>query len=99
MTDKYSNYFDSNFNFNNIVYPSKAELVDKLMNVNCKGDIMLEPRLQEYLKKKKFYKENDIEPCVTPEQEYQITDFDRKVLKAFLKGRKDLYNNKEFNIY
>ena len=38
--------------------------------------MLLEPRLMEYIGKKKFYKENDIQPAVPLETEYQITKND-----------------------
>lgn len=85
-------YQQFNENFTNIVHPSKAEIVDKLQNMYCNGDIMLEPRLQEYLKKKKFYKDNSIEPCVSPEKEFLITAFDIKLLRNFLHGNRNIYD-------
>ena len=95
--NNFSQYFDSDFNFNNIVYPSKLEMVDKLKYMSCDGNIMLEPRLQEYLKKRKFYKDNDIEPCISPEKEYQITSTDLKILRKYLGGDKNIYETKKFN--
>ena len=97
VNNKFPGYFDPNFNFNNIVSPSKADLVDKLKNMNCSGDIMLEPRLQEYLKKRKFYKENNVEPCISPEKEYQISSTDLKILKSFLQGQRNIYETKTYN--
>ena len=98
---KYSNHIDQNFSFSNRVYPSNEDMVDKLKNMRCDGGIMLEPRLQEYLKKKKYYKENNIMPCVKLENEFQITSRDKKALRAFLRGKRDMYrpNSKysEFN--
>ena len=89
---KYSKYIDPKMSFSNVVsYPSKSELVDALKNVRCSGGIMLEPRLQEYLKKKKYYKDNKIEPCISLESEFQITEVDMNILKAFLKGARDMY--------
>lgn len=85
--DNYNNY-DSNIN-----YPRKIDVVDALKNVGCDGGIMLEPRIQEYLKKKKFYKENGIDPCVSLEKEFQITHRDKKIIKAFLRGKRDMYNH------
>src|SRR5438067_2510441 len=96
-TKKYSQYFDNNFNFNNIV-ENKYEDINSKKNMYCDGDIMLEPRLQEYLKKKKFHKENNIEPCISIEQEFRITLTDKKLLRAFLKGKKDIYNNNKYNL-
>lgn len=64
----------------------------------CDG-IMLEPRLQEYIKKKMYYKENNIQPDIPFEQEFNITKGDLKRVKAFLKGDKDIYNNKKIEKY
>ncbi len=89
---EYSKYIDTDFSFSNRVYPSKIDIVDKLKNMRCDGGMMLEPRLQEYLKKKAFYKKNNIKPCIKPEEEYQITSRDKRALRAFLKGRTNIYN-------
>ena len=43
---QYSHYIDQNFSFDNRVYSGPPKML-------CNGNIMLEPRLQEYLKKKK----------------------------------------------
>lgn len=72
-------------------YSSKDVMVDKLKNMTLEGNIMLEPRLQEYLKKKIMYRNSNITPCITPEQEFQITNLDRRILRDFLKGKKDMY--------
>lgn len=98
--NKYSKYFDDKFNFSNEVKPRKRntrlEEVRKLQNFSCSGGIMLEPRLQEYLKKKKFYKKTQYQPCVSPEREFQITQDDLKRIKAFLSGDKKIYDKKRF---
>jgi hypothetical protein len=73
--------------------PSKAEWVNMLRNSRTDGTMMMEPRLQEYLKKKKMYKLNNIAPCINLEQEFQITSRDRKSIRSFLKGRTDLYHD------
>ena len=78
-----------------IKYPSKLEIVDKLKYMTCDGNIMLEPRLQEYLKKKIYYKENNIEPCIPLEHEFQITNIDKNILRDFLlKDKRDVYDSK-----
>src|SRR5437868_7144558 len=69
-----------------------SKLLKKLDNAMCLGNIMLEPRLQEYVKKKDFYGKNNIEPCVPLEQEFGITKDDMQKIKCFLKGDKDLYS-------
>lgn len=84
---EFSHFIDNGFSFNGIVYPSKEKLVDMTKNARCAGEsIMLEPRLQEYLKKKKYYKDNNIGPCISLEKEFLIGDRDRRVLRAFFKG-------------
>jgi len=74
-------------------YSSKEVMVDKLRNMTLEGNIMLEPRLQEYLKKKIMYKNSNITPCITPEQEFQITNLDKRILRDFLRGKRDMYVN------
>lgn len=56
-----------------------------------KNQMSLEPRLQEYMNKKKFYKQNNIEPGISVEQEFQITPEDKRMLRAYLNGDKNLY--------
>ena len=73
-------------------YNKKVDIVDALKNNICTGGIMLEPRLQEFVKKKMYYKENKIDPCIKPEKEFQISKQDIKTLKRFFKGDKDLYS-------
>lgn len=90
---KFSNFIDSEFSFNNKVnYPNKIDLIDSLKYERCDGTIMLEPRLQEYIKKKKYYKENNIIDCISLEKEFQITDRDKKIIKAFIQGDKNIYS-------
>jgi hypothetical protein len=65
---------------------------DKLKDPLCDGGIMLEPRLQEYLKKRAFFKKNKIESSVPLEDEFMITEKDLNVIKAFMNGKKNIYN-------
>ena len=90
---EYSKYIDGNLSFDNKVnYSSnKAGMVDRLYNLNCDGDIMLEPRLVEYLRKKKYYKKHNIKPSVKPEQEFLITKPDLLKIKQFLSGDRTMY--------
>ena len=70
------------------------------MNSYIEGtDIMLEPRLLEYLKKKEVYKKNNIEPVVSLESTYGITKDDITKIKGIMKN--GLYKNNELskNIY
>lgn len=92
-----TNYIDTQFSFSNEVFPSKSD-VSKNRNMICNNNIMLEPRLQEYLKKKKYYKQNYIIPCVSLEKEFHITNKDKKMIKDFLRGKKNLYDvNGKYN--
>lgn len=78
------------FNFNNIVS------LDNSRELKQNNYIMLEPRLQEYLNKKKFYKENNIVPTIMPEKEFCITNMDKRIIKSFLNGNKNIYDNKNY---
>lgn len=99
--DKYAKHFDDSFNFSNEVkYPkrgSKLNDIRKLQDFSCNGGIMLEPRLQEYLKKKKLYKKTGNQPCVPLEKEFQITNDDLKRIRAFLNGDKNIYEKNRFD--
>lgn len=64
---------------------------EKTCSYETDNSMMLEPRLQEYIKKKKYYKKNKIKPCVEPEKEFQITDRDRRLLRDFISNGKDMY--------
>lgn len=60
-------------------------------------NIMLEPRLQEYMTRKKYYRENNINPNVPLEKEFRITQQDIRLINSYLDGKKNLYNNKYNN--
>lgn len=55
------------------------------------GSIQLEPRLQEYIRRKRFNEENDIEPPIPEEKEFCITPHDLKIIKKFRQGKKKVY--------
>jgi hypothetical protein len=57
----------------------------------CDNDVMLDPRLIEYMNKRKYYTENDINPAVSLEKQFNITKGDIKRLKKFIKGDRNLY--------
>lgn len=64
-------------------------LVQCIMNIEDAFDtttIQIEPRLSEYLMKKKFNKENNIRPDVPEEEEFCITPFDMKTINNYKKG-------------
>ena len=90
---EFSKYIDNEFSFSNQVhYAPKADIVDMIKYSRVDGGIMLEPRLQEYIKKKKYITDNNMKPCITPEKEYNITGRDLKALRSFFKGSKQNYS-------
>jgi hypothetical protein len=73
-------------------------MMNQEFDIECENGIYLEPRLQEYIKKKKHYKKNNITPSLPLEKQYSITKGDIKLIKAFLNGDKSIYNyNKKDN--
>lgn len=52
------------------------------------GDIYFEPRLQEYLNRKKYYEENNIEPIASLERQYSITKEDMKLINDYIRNKK-----------
>lgn len=61
------------------------------------SNMMLEPRLQEYLKKRKLYKQSGYVPSVPLEREFSITNTDKKLLNAYLKGNLDIYEKEQYD--
>lgn len=57
--------------------------------------IQLEPRLQEYLNRRTFNSENDIKPDIPLEQEFSITNEDKRIIKRFLRGRNHVYSKRK----
>ena len=55
-------------------------------------DIMLDPRLSEYLKKKRYFRDNGIEMHQL-EKEFNITDKDSMRIRAYFRGDNKNYNN------
>lgn len=55
-------------------------------------EMMMEPRLIEYMNKKKYYKENGIQSDVL-DQQYSISKNDITRIKNYLRGEKDITNN------
>lgn len=64
------------------------------LNYTIEGTgITLEPRLQEYLKKKETYKKYQIKPTVPLDTEFGITSEDKKKLKMFKRNDREMYND------
>ena len=57
------------------------------------SSIQLEPRLQEYVMRRKFNKDNNIEPSIPEEKEFCITPHDLKIIKRFQQGNKRIYSS------
>jgi len=91
---------DYDFNYNGVVNFEKKPIYDKydaqLEKINSAvfldGKMSLEPRLQEYLRKKIFYKRGGIQPQVKLSKSYQITPHDRTIMKQFLSGKTNMYS-------
>lgn len=93
-------FFNDNFNFDNrISQPenkTRVEMARELENFECEGGLMLEPRLQEYLNKKNYYRENNINPDVSLEMEFQITKEDIRKIRRLMRGKRDIYDQQKF---
>lgn len=60
------------------------------------GNLFMEPRLQEYLNKKKYYNENNIETQIPLEKQYNISKEDKTLIHDYLKNKKVYkYNEKD----
>jgi hypothetical protein len=71
-----------------------ASVMNILKDIGCNDDTTLEPRLQEYLKKKALYKDNNIIPQVPLEKEFQIEDHDLITIRRFMDGDKNINHSK-----
>nr|QBK88375.1 MAG: hypothetical protein LCMiAC01_00390 [Mimivirus LCMiAC01] len=69
-------------------YHDKDELVYKLKYMRCDGTIKLDKRIRRYLRSKKHNKKHNIKPCISPEEEYNITTQDRRLVRAYLRSKK-----------
>lgn len=60
----------------------------------CDNGVMLEPRLIEYMKQRKYYVDNNISMDVSLEHRYGISQQDLANIKKFLSGKRDIYGKK-----
>jgi hypothetical protein len=65
-----------------------------LFNDNDGSSISFDPRLREYIEKKRYYAENDIEPVVPLESQYNISDVDRRIIRSYMKGDIKTYDRR-----
>jgi|SaaInlStandDraft_4_1057021.scaffolds.fasta_scaffold04430_5 hypothetical protein len=59
---------------------------------NKNDELMLDPRLAEYVKKRQYYKEHDLETKFL-QKKYSITEDDMRKIKAYKKGHKKVYQD------
>jgi len=71
---------------------SFASVTEIFESDNKHAEMSLEPRLQEYMAKKKYYIDNDIEPSVPLEKQFQITPMDIKIIKSYARGNTNVYD-------
>lgn len=74
-----------------------SHLGSNYYDCNMDDEIGLEPRLLEYIRKKKFFKENNIEIDFL-DKEFAITKTDISKIKAYIKGDKNNYINAHSDI-
>lgn len=53
--------------------------------------VSLEPRLQEYIRRKKFNHANNISPDISEEYEFAITPTDKELIKYYVSGNTKMY--------
>lgn len=63
------------------------------------GHMFLEPRLQQYIEKKKYYKKYGIETEQPLEREYSISNNDLKLIKDYINGKKEFYKYEKKDQY
>lgn len=95
---KFSSFIDQEFSYGNKVNTKNNININKHLEsaIFLDGNMSLEPRLFEYIKKKKFYKDNKIEEIIPLEKQFQITDTDMKIIRDFLMGKKNMYTSKKY---
>jgi hypothetical protein len=57
------------------------------------GDTYLEPRLMQYLEKKRYFEDNNVLPPVSLEREYDISESDYIKIRAFMRGDMKHYHD------
>lgn len=63
------------------------------------GSMFLEPRLQQYIEKKKYYKKHNIETESSLEKEYNISNNDIRLIKDYMNGKKNYYKHDKKDQY
>lgn len=88
----YNKFIDKEFSYNGKLNFGSEEF-KKTDNI-FKTEMSLEPRLKEYISKRKYYKKNNIVDIVSLRKTYQINDTDIDTLKKYLKKKKMDRDNK-----
>jgi hypothetical protein len=81
-----------------IFYLNKYIMLDIKQSM-CNGNIILEPRLQHYMEKIKYYKTNNLEIPIFLDKQYNIIEEDKTKIKAFMSGDKNIYKTSYQNKY
>lgn len=63
------------------------------------GQMLFEPRLQQYIEKKKYYKKYNIETESSLEREFNISKNDIRLIKDYTNGKKNCYNYEKKDQY
>ena len=87
---EFSQFIDNTFSYNNKV---NTKTNKNTLDISCNDNLTLEPRLQEFINKKKYYKQYNIKPPVSLEQQYYITNEDKHIILKFIRGNKNIYPN------
>jgi hypothetical protein len=96
MEVDWKKHIDNDFSYSNKVN-NKPKNFDEKMGQFTSNNLTLEPRLQEYIKKKKFYIDNKIQQEISLEREYGISNSDILIIKKFMRGDKKIYDKEVHN--
>lgn len=89
---EFSKFIDVNNSYSNEINYSDINEIDKNSMKRNTNPIMLEPRLQEYIDRKRKFKENNIE-AKHLEKQFSITKRDIRLLRDYFKGNRINYND------
>lgn len=99
VSNEFSKWIDQDFSFGGqIKFDNKNKEVKKKVDIYLDGNMSLEPRLQEYIKKKINYRKAGFKPLVPLEKTYQITETDLNAIKQYKRGKNDIYAKGNYNI-
>lgn len=93
MIKNWKDLIDKDFNIQKM---HQTKSFDEKLLRELNNNITLEPRLQEYIRKKIYYKQNNINPEFPLEKQYSITKSDMIIINKYFKGNTDIYDNKKY---